>query len=115
MTARILAFHPGPGAHHRGRIPAVALPVNGPSEARDWPGDEKAVARFLGGDERDGPTRVPPDGPTADAPGHRHPSASPRPDTRPEPDALALAGLTAPRAGNRNGAPGVRQGMEGLP
>jgi len=50
VTARILAFHPGSGAQHRGRIPAVAFPVNGPSEARDWPGDEKAVARFLGGD-----------------------------------------------------------------
>ncbi len=50
MTARILAFHPGPGGGHRGRIPAVTVPVNSASEGREWPGDEKAVARFLGGD-----------------------------------------------------------------
>jgi len=28
----------------------VVMPVHFPSESRDWPGDEKAVARFLGGD-----------------------------------------------------------------
>ena len=50
MTARILAFHPGSGGGHRGRIPAVTMPVNSASEGREWPGDEKAVARFLGGD-----------------------------------------------------------------
>ena len=50
MTARILAFHPGSGGDHRGRIPAVIVPVSPSGESRDWPGDEKAVARFLGGD-----------------------------------------------------------------
>ena len=50
MTARILAFNPGPGGGRHGRIPAVIMPVNTASEGRDWPGDEKAVARFLGGD-----------------------------------------------------------------
>ncbi len=50
MTARILAFHPGSVAGPRGRIAAVVMPVLSGSEARDWPGDEKAVARFLGGD-----------------------------------------------------------------
>lgn len=50
MTARILAFHPGAGGPPRGRIHAVIMPVNHASEAREWPGDEKAVARFLGGD-----------------------------------------------------------------
>jgi RNA polymerase sigma-70 factor (ECF subfamily) len=28
----------------------VTVPVNSASEGREWPGDEKAVARFLGGD-----------------------------------------------------------------
>lgn len=50
MTARILAFHPGSGGGHRGRIPAVVVPLSPTGESRDWPGDEKAVARFLGGD-----------------------------------------------------------------
>ena len=50
MTARILAFHPGAGGDRHGRIPGVIMPVNSASEGRDWPGDEKAVARFLGGD-----------------------------------------------------------------
>ncbi len=50
MTARILAFQPGPAQGHRGRIPGVIMPVHSHSEGREWPGDEKAVARFLGGD-----------------------------------------------------------------
>ena len=50
MTARILAFQPGSGGGPHGRIPGVIMPVNAASEGRDWPGDEKAVARFLGGD-----------------------------------------------------------------
>jgi len=50
VTARILAFHPGAGGDRHGRIPGVIMPVNSASESRDWPGDEKAVARFLGGD-----------------------------------------------------------------
>jgi RNA polymerase sigma-70 factor (ECF subfamily) len=31
-------------------MPAVIMPVTPRLEIRDWPGDEKAVARFLGGD-----------------------------------------------------------------
>lgn len=48
--ARVLAFHPGPGGGPRGRMNAVIVSANTTSEGRDWPGDEKAVARFLGGD-----------------------------------------------------------------
>ena len=50
MTARILAFHSGPGGTRRGRIPLVVVPSSAMGESREWPGDEKAVARFLGGD-----------------------------------------------------------------
>ncbi|MBK9967261.1 MAG: hypothetical protein IPP07_21255 [Holophagales bacterium] len=31
-------------------MPAVIMPVRTLHEGREWPGDEKAVARFLGGD-----------------------------------------------------------------
>ena len=48
--ARILAFQPHSGGGHRGRMPVVIMPVTPRLETRDWPGDEKAVARFLGGD-----------------------------------------------------------------
>ena len=50
MTARILAFQPHSVGGHRGRMPVVIMPVTPRLETRDWPGDEKAVARFLGGD-----------------------------------------------------------------
>jgi RNA polymerase sigma-70 factor (ECF subfamily) len=50
VTARILAFRPGPGEGRHGRIPHVTLPVSPVGDGREWPGDEKAVARFLGGD-----------------------------------------------------------------
>lgn len=50
MTARVLAFDPGPRGEPRGRIGAVIIPSRSAPESRNWPGDEKAVARFLGGD-----------------------------------------------------------------
>lgn len=50
MTARVLGFEPGQRGEPRGRIRAVILPAHSASESRNWPGDEKAVARFLGGD-----------------------------------------------------------------
>lgn len=50
MTTRVLAFQPGPRGALRGRIPGVIKAGSSSSEGRDWPGDEKAVARFLGGD-----------------------------------------------------------------
>ena len=50
VTSRILAFQPGPRGSQRGRMPVVIMPVRTLHEGREWPGDEKAVARFLGGD-----------------------------------------------------------------
>lgn len=49
MSARILAFDPERRAHPRGRILAVIRPVK-TVDAGDWPGDERAVTRFLAGD-----------------------------------------------------------------
>lgn len=50
MTARVLAFDPGLKGEPRGRIRPVIVPSRPAPETRSWPGDEKAVARFLGGD-----------------------------------------------------------------
>lgn len=47
-TASILAFEPTPAAPRRVRIRVVALPPI--SERSEWPGDERAVTRFLAGD-----------------------------------------------------------------
>lgn len=48
MTARILAFEPSRPAAGRVKIRLVALPPV--SERTEWPGDERAVTRFLAGD-----------------------------------------------------------------
>jgi RNA polymerase sigma-70 factor (ECF subfamily) len=51
MTARVLAFEKperaAPPAPGRVRIEGVAAPA---AESREWPGDERAVTRFLAGD-----------------------------------------------------------------
>src|SRR5664279_3150739 len=50
MPARILAFAVPRGEHPRGRmapVTATAYPYTG---ERDWPGDERALSRFLSGD-----------------------------------------------------------------
>jgi len=49
VAARILAFEPSRPADGRVRISAVAVAV-APSERSEWPGDERAVTRFLAGD-----------------------------------------------------------------
>jgi RNA polymerase sigma-70 factor, ECF subfamily len=52
MSARVLAFdrseHGEPAPPRHVRISGVAAPV---AEGRDWPGDERAVTRFLAGDD----------------------------------------------------------------
>src|SRR6185369_4580182 len=48
MAARILAFETSRSQEPRVRMPVVlAGPLN---EATEWPGDERAVTRFLAGD-----------------------------------------------------------------
>lgn len=48
MPARILAFDSSRGGDAGGRIPPVSASVH--ASERDWPGDERAISRFLSGD-----------------------------------------------------------------
>lgn len=48
MPARILAFETHRGDEAGGRIASVSVSVQ--AHERDWPGDERAVSRFLSGD-----------------------------------------------------------------
>jgi RNA polymerase sigma-70 factor (ECF subfamily) len=48
VPARILAFEASRGDDAGGRIASVSVTVH--ASERDWPGDERAVSRFLAGD-----------------------------------------------------------------